>query len=388
MPLTTEGWTEWSKDDILQIMTDGIHQSWEDDVDLSENSPTGKFIRGITDIANELDMAIKGALDNSFLDSAEGTDLDRLGANVGVSRKQATPAIVTLSITGTAGYLVPEGSPFSTDSGLNFYTAQDCQLDKSGQGSVIAYSEDADPSYNVAPNTVVEVGLGVEEVDSVTNPVEATGGTFDEDDETYRQRISLMNQSGITPTHNGILNAIYSVDGVVHATRIVNNTDSKDADGNPPHTLHYYVQGGKAQAVGEAIAHSIADGKQTVGQQAVKVEDVNGNYDTYYFDYAGSVKVSINIKVTIDPNNYDHDTVLETIKDSISNYFDTLKMGDTVILTKLYGMVYDASDGIKSAQITLTAHDGKITTTGDVQVPSKSVATFDPADLTVGETDE
>ena len=45
MPLTTEGWTEWSKDDILQIMTDGIHQSWEDDVDLSENSPTGKFIR-------------------------------------------------------------------------------------------------------------------------------------------------------------------------------------------------------------------------------------------------------------------------------------------------------------------------------------------------------
>ena len=119
-------------------------------------------------------MAIKGALDNSFLDSTEGTDLDRLGANVGVARKQATPAIVTLSITGTAGYLVPEGSPFSTDSGLNFYTAQDCQLDKSGQGSVVAYSEDADPSYNVAPNTVVEAGLGVEEVDSVTNPAEAT----------------------------------------------------------------------------------------------------------------------------------------------------------------------------------------------------------------------
>lgn len=378
MPIDATGYTPWLKTDILQELINNIHNSWNDNVDLTEQSPTGQFIRGLTQIIQDIDNDIHDTWDNGFLSSSEGNSLDRHAANFGLTRHQAQPAIVNLLITGTAGYTIEEGAVFSTETGLDFLTADDLQLDVNGQGTVVAYSEDTGDQYNVGANTINQIGLGVEEVDTVTNPDSALGASADEDDQTFKQRIARFEQSGLNPTTNGILNSLYSVDGVRSASIIQNNEDTVDKYGNPPHTLHIYVQGGNKTAVGEAIFTAIAAGKKTMGNQYVTVDDTNGVSHDVAFDYAKTVEVKITLTLNVDPLNYDHVSVMTAIGDSFQNYFDGLAMGSDVIYTKLFGMIYDASDGILDAKVTLSADGEKTNDNGDLIIDDEEVATFDP----------
>lgn len=378
MPIDASGYTQWLKTDILQELINQIHNSWTANADLTEQSPTGQFIRGLTQIIQDIDNNIHDTWDNGFLSSSEGSSLDRHSANFGLVRHQAQPAMVNLTITGTAGYIVEEGASFSTATGLEYLTSDDVQLDDNGVGTVLAYSEDTGDEYNVGANTINQIGLGVEEVDTVTNDEPAVGAAADEDDQTFKARIARFEQSGLNPTINGVLNSLYSVDGVRSASVIPNNEGTTDSYGTPPYTLHIYVQGGKPQQIGEAIFTAIAAGKKTAGAQQVKVTDSNGVSHTVAFDYAKPVEVKITLTLNVDPLNYDHNSVLTAVGDSFQNYFDTLAMGSDVIYTKLFGMIYDASDGILDAKVQLHADGEKLNDNGDLVIGNEEVATFDP----------
>lgn len=53
-------------------------------------------------------------------------------------------------------------------------------------------------------------------------------------------------------------------------------------------------------------------------------------------------------------------------------------MGSDVIYTKLFGMIYDASDGILDAKVQLHADGEKLNDNGDLVIGNEEVATFDP----------
>ena len=66
----------------------------------------------------------------AFIQDSWGDYLTDKAAEHGVIRKEAAPAIVALTITGTAETVVKRGSLFATEDGVNFETIEPVVIDR------------------------------------------------------------------------------------------------------------------------------------------------------------------------------------------------------------------------------------------------------------------
>ena len=128
-------------------------------------------------------------MDAAFPQTSWGIYLDRLADELaGLSRRAATPAVVTLSITGTAGVTVPAGSLFATASGTNFATDETVKLDDKGTGTVKATAQSTGSGGNVAAGTITVIPVSIYGVSKVTNEAAAYNG-YEETDGALLERL-------------------------------------------------------------------------------------------------------------------------------------------------------------------------------------------------------
>lgn len=129
-------------------------------------------------------------MDAAFPQTSWGIYLDRLADELaGLSRRAATPAVVTLSITGTAGVTVPAGSLFATASGTNFATDETVKLDDNGTGTVKATAQSTGSGGNVAAGTITVIPVSIYGVTKVTNEAAAYNGYEEETDGALLERL-------------------------------------------------------------------------------------------------------------------------------------------------------------------------------------------------------
>lgn len=129
-------------------------------------------------------------MDAAFPQTSWGIYLDRLADELaGLSRRAATPAVVTLSITGTAGASVPAGSLFATASGTNFATDEAMKLDDKGTGTVKATAQSTGAGGNVAAGTITVIPVSIYGVSKVTNESAAYNGYEEETDGALLERL-------------------------------------------------------------------------------------------------------------------------------------------------------------------------------------------------------
>lgn len=129
-------------------------------------------------------------MDAAFPQTSWGIYLDRLADELaGLSRRAATPAVVTLSITGTAGVTVPAGSLFTTASGTNFATDETVKLDDKGTGTVKATAQSTGSGGNVAAGTITVIPVSIYGVSKVTNEAAAYNGYEEETDGALLERL-------------------------------------------------------------------------------------------------------------------------------------------------------------------------------------------------------
>lgn len=133
-----------------------------------------------------------------FLDSAEGADLDRLVADrfsPTVVRKQATPAVVTLSFSrpdASAGAgSIALGSKVRTETGVEYELTQSAAFGVSELGPITADAQATVPGTqtNAAADTITQFVDAPFDPDMVvTNPEPAAGGAEIESDASLRER--------------------------------------------------------------------------------------------------------------------------------------------------------------------------------------------------------
>ena len=129
-------------------------------------------------------------MDAAFPQTSWGVYLDRLADELaGLSRRAATPAVVTLSISGTAGATVPAGSLFATASGTNFATDEAVKLDDKGTGTVKATAQSTGAGGNVAAGTITVIPVSIYGVSKVTNEAAAYNGYEEETDGALLERL-------------------------------------------------------------------------------------------------------------------------------------------------------------------------------------------------------
>lgn len=109
-------------------------------------------------------------------------------AEFGIDRKPAVKAIGALTITGTKGIIVPQGSVFSTDNNVYFTTDAACTIADNGTVDVKITAQIAGTSGNVGANTIDKVPMSIPGVSKVINKDATHDGFEEETDESLLKR--------------------------------------------------------------------------------------------------------------------------------------------------------------------------------------------------------
>lgn len=352
--LTDQGYLVPSYEELLDSVQDDFLRVFPSDLVLTSNSNAGILSRLIAWREYEQIQAQQQVYYSAFVSTATGSALDRLGANVGLPRKVDRPASTTLTIVTDGEYLIEAGTQFETDDGYIFDLTEDvltAQKDGKWQGVGNAEAEDKGEITNVEPNTITIVYNPDESILSVTNPEKASGGQDYEEDPQYRARLIMENANRPSPTLNGVRSALLNVQGVREVNIVENQFSVADKHGNPPYSVHIYCLGGKKQDIADCLISHIAVGVTLTGSVECDAVDAAGNTKQVYFDYATDRPVFVNVKIKTNAE-WNVDEGSDYVKETVVNFVNSLQMGDTVYLTKLYPEIY-AIAGIDDAKITL-----------------------------------
>ena len=148
-------------------------------------APVGQEIDYLTDVI------LPAALDAHMPDTATGSDLDRVAAAYGMSRKPAAAAVGSVTLTGLAGSEIPKAVPVSTPGGIIFLTDAAVTLGTDGIAIVSVTAAQAGARANLPAGSVTVVPLAVAGLYEVTNPQPTTGGADTESDDSLRDRLLL-----------------------------------------------------------------------------------------------------------------------------------------------------------------------------------------------------
>lgn len=142
------------------------------------------------ELANIYDTELENITNRVFVETATGDDLDNVGADYGVERRQASQSIVYLEIEGVEGAVV-NSTVKATYNNLVFTVQEYKVIGASGTVTVKALCETYGSIGNVAADTITEFVGNPAGLTSVTNPASAYDGFDKETDADYRARIKL-----------------------------------------------------------------------------------------------------------------------------------------------------------------------------------------------------
>lgn len=358
--------------ELIEQLTAKWLQLFGENANAAANSVGGIFIRLMAYFLNKVYELAELVYQSQFIDSATGPTLDQLAANLGLVRQAPQTAIGDIKIYGLAGYIVKAGTLFQTKDGLNYVTSEDItlvdtgkkQLNVEGFGTItynnqnigigdstVLYANGTGSKFN-KPESVVNYPTDqvtpVEEVLAV-QVGNLTGGADLETDDALRSRLEQASQEAPSSPYNGVISAVHNVVGVNAVKIVSNDTLATDSAGNPPKTLHIYVDGGYKDDIAKAILESVAAGVQTYGGILNHVKDIGGTTHDVYFDEPTPLSIFAKIKVTTNDSFPLQGN--EQIKQAVLDYIGSVGMGEIIYYSYLYRFIYDNVPGIVVADV-------------------------------------
>lgn len=161
---------------------------------LDENKIEGTFGQDIVEaVAYELavqkDTQIDTLLSRAFVSTAHGDDLDLCGADVGLSRKQATKSKIDVRITGNPDQVVSTAVKISYDN-VVFTSTENKTIPSEGYIDVVFQCDTAGILGNIASGTIFDFVGSYYGLKSAVAISKGVGGSDNESDEDYRTRLS------------------------------------------------------------------------------------------------------------------------------------------------------------------------------------------------------
>lgn len=373
MGLTDKGFVRRTFDEILNGKIQRAKELYGEDIDTSDLTPLGKYLR-----INAYDQAlaeeeIEAVYYSSKPNTATGQSLDRLLPFGGITRNPATAATYTVTVQGTAGYVIPVGFLVGTEADLTYYTTEEATIGEDGTCTVTVECTEAGTVGNVNASAINKVVNPDASVSAVTGAECLSVGMDEESDAALRQRLKTALSGSGGSNENALRAALLRIPTVQYAAVIVNETNDDDAEGRPPHSFECYVQGGDDyhQEIGEAIFAMRPIGIQTVGDHSVTVIDACGNEKQVRFSDTPSTSVMVKAEIKTGTNFPSDGTA--SIESNIAGYINGLGVGNSLVLSALYGHIYSVAGVQEVVSLELSTDGGSTYTTGNVTVPQYGV---------------
>lgn len=153
---------------------------------------------------NLFKIKVNEAFKNLLLPYAKGIFLDIIGALLGCPRLRASQAVSILLITLYEVFsfdkVIPKGTEIETKDGEYIFTTDEDVIIKAGEltAQVNITSELAGSALNYKKDEIVTLIQNYEYVEKVTNITDAEGGSDDEEDDAYRERLYIAAEKSST----------------------------------------------------------------------------------------------------------------------------------------------------------------------------------------------
>ncbi|MEG8889665.1 baseplate J/gp47 family protein [Klebsiella pneumoniae] len=330
--VTAEGISAPDYQTVLDTITGYFQQIYGSDAYLEPDSKDGQMVALVA-------LAIHDANNTAisvYRSFSPATALgDALTSNVkinGITRRAATNSTVDLLLTGTVGTTITNGSVRDTNSVVWNLPAT---VVIGSDGTVVATATCANSGAVAAvAGSVNGINTPTRGWASVTNPLAATVGVAAETDAELRVRQSQsVALASLTP-FDAVDGAIANVEGVTRHKLFENDREVTDSNGLPPHSISAIVEGGDATEIANTIRSVKGQGVSTYGTTSVIVTDKYGN--PYTIRFSRPIDVPVYVSITLKALTGYSSEVGDEIKAAVASYINSLAIGDSVLLSRVY----------------------------------------------------
>lgn len=322
--------------------------------------------------------------------TAIGVGLDNNVAFANIKRKPATASTVQLTLSGEAGTKITNAQ--AGDSSNNKWNIPDCIIDEHGSITVEATCSELG-SIGAPINTITNILTPIFGWYSVNNPYAATLGSDTETDAELRGRYSLAIRSPSYTVFDSMLAGVEEVPGVNRVSGYENDTGNVSTgtvppnipSGLPPHSVTFVVEGGEDKAIAENIYNKKTPGCYTNGDVSVELISEAGNINTIRFYRPTYIPVYATITVKKFSNW--NDDIPNKIKSLVSEYINTLNIGDDVYMSLVWSVAIGAMDSINNPSFSITGvklgTSSTSQSTSDISIDFNNVAQCTADNVTV-----
>lgn len=342
--ITETGFVRALYSELLDEQIRLAQEYFGDDIDTSDQSALGKFLRIQAYQQNLLWELAEYNYNSIFPNTAFGTALDRLCVFVGIKRNAAVSARYIVKISGSAGATVPQGFLFATDTGLPFATLQNEVIGDDGTVDAFVDCLQSGVIGNITASEIKIVTKPTANVKEVIGLSQEYKGSEAESDDELRKRFYAALEGSGSCNAAAIRAALLRIPTVISAGIIVNESDSTDVYGRPPRSFECYVQGGKEyrQEIAMSIFDKMPIGIKTCGVEEQEIKDEGGYPHVIKFSFTEDIPVYVRMQINTDAT-FEGDKGNREIKTNIANYIEKLGVGKSAIFSALYGEIHSVT---------------------------------------------
>jgi len=261
-----------------------------------ENDPLVQHINATSDSLAEAWEQLQLAVNQYDPLNSSGIGLSGLVQLNGIRRLAGTYSTVPLTLSGTAGTILPVGQLIGPLDDSSVWTLPAVTFDGYGAATCVATCTVKGPVAALS-STLVKILTPYPGWDSVTNTT-ATPGTDQESDTDLRARQQVSTMTTAASMVEAIYGAIMNLSDVTYCRVYQNLTAATDGRGIPSKTIAVIVQGGTDADIADVLWHKASAFPQ-YGTTEILVYDILGIAYTMRFIRPASTPIFVSVTVDV-----------------------------------------------------------------------------------------
>lgn len=304
------------------------------DPSLPDGQVVGVYAKSLADAWLQQEAAYNAYSPSNAFD----VGLDKLVEINGVQRILDEPSKVALTLTGTAGVVVPLGYIVKTADGLEFSTVAQAILP-----AIVTARCTTLGAYPIGPNEVNVLTTAIAGFTGATNPEAGVTGIVREEDPALRQRRSKATISRGTSALDAIYEGVESLR--LPYINIIENDSAATVDGIPPFSFLTVVEGGTPAEVSKAIFDNKPMNIKSYGAIVTQVADRKGRLHPIGISRPTTVFIDVQVHMIKLPGASVTADLL--MKDGLVNYINNIQIADEVYWSDLFAPAMAAAPNTK-----------------------------------------
>jgi len=354
-------------------------------LDTEAGTPLGQQIGIFCSQASQLWEVAEAVYNSMYPDSASGFSLRAVGSITGTVADAPQPSTVLANVnvdpgTYAIGTLIAHAVGDPTARFANTVEVTNVGILPATVNGVAFASEETGP-VRANAGTLTVIAETVVGWNSITNPLDAALGTTAETDTAFRiKREEELTADGGS-TEDSVRADLLKVTAVLSAQVLINDTDSTDINGLPPHSIEAVVLGGSDADVAMGLWLTKPVGIQTVGTTTVSITDSQGNAQDVSFSRPDEYVMLLNLDLLVDADTYIGDNALKVL---LTDWVDTFRTGRDFVLFQVAGQVMEASGVEDITSLEIGSSTPVVAPVGsNYVIPVRGLATLQTSDITI-----